>query len=93
MLSFKELMKFFQIFERITNVSSVEENSFKHNKDCVRGAKNSHRDRKICPTKISEAEIQFRRDEESVEKVKEFHPLDLAQRTNSHWINEKVHEV
>jgi hypothetical protein len=40
-----------------------------------------------------EEEIQFRRDEESAEKAKEFQPLDLAQRTDNHWINEKVHEV
>jgi hypothetical protein len=29
----------------------------------------------------------------SVEKVKEFQPSDLAQRTDSRWINEKVHEI
>jgi hypothetical protein len=92
-LSFKELVKFFQIFERITNFSSAGENSFKHSKDRVRGAKNSRRSSKIRPPKRSEAEIQFRRDEESAEKAKEFQPLDLAQRTDSRWIREKVHEV
>jgi hypothetical protein len=42
--------------------------------------------------KISEVEIQFRRDEESVKKAKEFQLLDLLQRTDNHWINEKVHD-
>jgi hypothetical protein len=36
---------------------------------------------------------QFRREEESTEKVKEFQALDLAQRLDNRWINEKVHEV
>jgi hypothetical protein len=38
-------------------------------------------------------EIQFRSDEESAEKAKEFQPLDFAQRTDSRRIREKVHEV
>jgi hypothetical protein len=89
----KELVKFFQIFERFTNLSSAEENPCKGSKECVSGSKNNRRGRKICPTNRSEAEIQFRRDEESAEKAKEFQPLDLAQRTDNRWINEKVHEV
>jgi hypothetical protein len=28
-----------------------------------------------------------------MEKAKEFQPLDLAQRTDNCWINEKVHEA
>jgi hypothetical protein len=89
----KELVKFFQIFERFTNFSSAGENSCKGSKERVSGSKNNRRGRKICPTSRSEAEIQFRRDEESTEKAKEFQPLDLAQRPDSRWINEKVHKV
>jgi hypothetical protein len=73
--------------------SSVGENSFKYSKDRIKGAKNSRQSSKICPLKISEVEIQLRRDEESTEKAKEFQPLDLAQRTDNHWISEKVHEA
>jgi hypothetical protein len=51
-----------------------------------------NRSHKIHPTKRSEEKIQFRSDEESAEKVKEFQPLDLAQRTDSRRIHEKVHE-
>jgi hypothetical protein len=89
----KELMKFFQIFERFTNFFSAEENLCKGSKEGVSGSKNNRRGRNICPTNRSEAEIQFRRDEESAEKVKEFQSLDLAQRTDNCWIREKVHEV
>jgi hypothetical protein len=89
----KELVKFFQIFERFTNFSSAEENPCKGSKDRISGSKNNRRGRKICPANRSEAEIQFRRDEESAEKAKEFQPLDLVQRTDSRWISEKVHEV
>jgi hypothetical protein len=52
-------------------------------KKLVKAAKNSRRSRKIRPTKRSEAEIQFRSDEESAEKAKEFQPLDFAQRTDN----------
>ena len=89
----KELMKFFQIFERFTNFSSTEENSCKGSKECVLGSKNNHHSHKIFPTNKSKAEIQFRRDKESTEKAKEFQPLDLAQRIDSRWIYEKVHKV
>jgi hypothetical protein len=86
-------VKFFQIFERFTNFSSAEENPCKGSKERVSGSKNNHHGRNICPANISEAEIQFRRDEESAEKAKKFQPLDLVQRTDSRWISEKVHEV
>jgi hypothetical protein len=51
----------------------------------------SNRSRKIRPANRSEVKIQFRKDEESAEKVKELHPLDFAQRTDSRRIREKVH--
>jgi hypothetical protein len=86
-------VKFFQIFERFTNFSSAEENPCKGSKERVSGSKNNHHGRKICPANRSEAEIQFRRDEESAEKAKKIQPLDLVQRTDSRWISEKVHEV
>jgi hypothetical protein len=89
----KELMKFFQIFERFTNFSSAEENPCKGSKERISGSKNNRRGHKICLANRSEAEIEFRRDEESAEKAKEFQPLDLAQRTDIRWISEKVHEV
>jgi hypothetical protein len=89
----KELVKFFQIFERFTNFSSAEENPCKGSEKHVSCSKNNRRGHKICPANRSEAKIQFRRDEESTEKAKEFQPLDLAQRTENHWISEKVHEV
>jgi hypothetical protein len=47
---------------------------------------------KIRPAKRSEVKIQFRSDEESAEKAKEFQPLDFAQRTDNRRIREKVHE-
>jgi hypothetical protein len=39
-VSFKELMKFFQIFERLMNFSSTEENPCKGSKEHVKGDKN-----------------------------------------------------
>jgi hypothetical protein len=83
----KVLVKFFQIFERFTNLSSTEENPCKGSKERVSGSKNNRRSCKIFLTNRSKAEIQFRRDEESTEKEKEFQPLDLAQRTDSRWIS------
>ena len=53
----EETVKFFQIFERFTNLSSAEENPCKGSKERVLGSKNNHRGRKICPTNRSEAEI------------------------------------
>jgi hypothetical protein len=53
----KELMKFFQIFERFMNFSSIEENPCKGSKERISGSKNNHRSHKIHPTKRSEAEI------------------------------------
>jgi hypothetical protein len=89
----KELEKFFQIFERFTNFFFHRRKFPQYNKDCVKSSKNNRRSHKICPTNIFEVEIQFRRDEESAEKVKEFQLLDLMQRPDSRWISEKVHEV
>ena len=74
----KELVKFFQIFERFMNFSSAEENPCKGSKEHVSGSKNNRRGHKIHPANRSEVKIQFRRDEESTEKTKEFQPLDLA---------------
>jgi hypothetical protein len=53
----------------------------------------SRRSRKIGPANRSEALIEFRKDEERAEKEKDFQPSDLAQRTDSRRIREKVHEV
>jgi hypothetical protein len=50
----KELVKFFQIFERFTNFSSAEENPCKGSKERVSGSKNNRRGRKICPANRSE---------------------------------------
>ena len=83
---FKDLIKSLQIGERSVNLC-------KSCKEHVEGAKNSHRSYKIRPANRTEVEIQFRRDEESAEKAKEFQPLDLAQRIGSCWIREKVHDV
>jgi hypothetical protein len=66
----KELVKFFQIFERFMNFSSIGENSLKGSKERVSGSKKNRRGCKIHPANKSEAEIQFRRDEESAEKTK-----------------------
>jgi hypothetical protein len=71
-------MKFFQIFERFTNFSSVEENPCKGSKERISGSKNNRQSHNIFPTNRSKEEIQFRRDEESAEKEKEFQPLNLA---------------
>jgi hypothetical protein len=81
------------MFSRFTNFSSTRENPCKNSKKLAKAAKNSGRSHKIHPAKRSEAEIQFKSDEKSVEKAKEFQPLDFAQRTDSRRIHEKVHEV
>jgi hypothetical protein len=67
----KELVKFFQIFERFTNFSSEEENSCKGSEERISCSKKNRCGRKIHPANRSEAGIQFRRDEERAEKTKE----------------------
>jgi hypothetical protein len=75
------------------NFSSAEENPCKGSKEHVSSSKNNRRGCNICPMNRSKAEIQFRRDEDSMEKEKEFQMLDLAQRPDSCWISDKMHEV
>jgi hypothetical protein len=65
-------VKLFQIFERFMNVSSTEENPCKDSKECISVSKNNCRGRKIFPVNGFEVGNQFRGDEESVEKEKEF---------------------
>jgi hypothetical protein len=74
-------------------ISFAGENFDKFDKDRIKHARNNHCGHKSHPVNGSEAGNQFRRDEESVEKAKEFQPLDLAQRPNHRWIHKKVHEV
>jgi hypothetical protein len=83
----EELVKFFQIFERFTNLSSTGVNN---ESQVQRTAIEAIR---FILRMDPERETSSRRDKESAEKVKAFQPSDHAQRTNSHWINKKVHEV
>jgi hypothetical protein len=89
---FKEFVKFFQIRERFTNFL-LQEKLFARTAKNTLKSKGSRRSRKIGPANRSEALIEFRKDEESAEKAKDFQPSDLAQRTDSRRIREKVHEV
>jgi hypothetical protein len=89
---FKELVKFFQIFERFTNFFPQEKIFARTTKNFRKPPRMSSCSCKIGPAKKSEAKIQFRSDEESAEKGKEFQPLDFAQRTDNRRIREKVHK-
>ena len=89
----EEFVTFFQIFERFRNLFFHRRNSVKFGKDRIKHARNNHYGHKIRPVNRSKAGNQFRREEESGKKAKEFQPSDLAQSLDSHWISEKVHEV
>jgi hypothetical protein len=89
----KEVVSFFQIFERFMDLFFHRRNSIKFNKDRVKHARNNHSHCKIHLANGFEAGNQFRREEESAEKAKAFHLSNLAQRPDSRWISKKAHKV
>jgi hypothetical protein len=68
---FKEFVKVFQIHERFTNFLLQEKLFARTTKNMLKKQKNRH-SRKIGSANRSEALIEFRKDEESIEKEKEF---------------------
>jgi hypothetical protein len=85
----KEFVKFFQIRERFTNFLPQEKLFAEAAKNTLKEQRTDRRSRKIGPANRSEALIEFRKDEESAEKEKDFQPSDFAQRTDSRRIREK----
>jgi hypothetical protein len=83
----KELVYFFQILERFTNLSST---GVKNASQVKRTATEAV---KFILRTVPRRETSPEGSKESAEKAKAFQPSDLAQRTDSRWISEKVHEV
>jgi hypothetical protein len=92
-ISFKELVKFFQIFERFTNFFPQEKIFVGTTKKLQKKSRTSSCIHKIGPANRPEAQIDCSKDEESAETTKDFQLSDLAQRTDNRRIHEKVHRV
>jgi hypothetical protein len=82
----EEIVKFFQIFERFTNLSSTSV------KNASRAQRTATEAVKFVLRTDPRQETSPEGKKESKEKTNTFQPSDLAQRTDSRWISEKVHE-
>ena len=77
-VSFKELVKFFQIFERFTNLFPQEKLFARTTKNLWKKPRTSSCSHKIGPANRPEVQIDYSKDEECTKTTKDFQPSDLA---------------